>query len=426
MNGKMKILILSRTPWNNSNSFGNTFSNLFGGMQDVELYNICCQGGSTQNDIVVRTLQMSESSVIKSLIGGSIEVVSSNTSVESNGQKINNVAKKHKSIGLLLMRDLIWKFGSCKYKKAIAKYIGEVQPDVIYLPIYASLYMCDIARYVVDYAKVPVIGHISDDLYSYPPNCSMLSFTYQYRHWLRKKEYKLIQKVLYIEVFAQNMKEEYENIFKKPCYVIGKSVNPETVCLPRKQGGKNGLVHFVYTGGIGGERYAVLIDLGRALSKQSIKKCVLDIYTATPLTSEMNSDIKSIPSIVYHGAVSGSEVRKIQEEGDYLVHVESFSVQSVFETKMSFSTKIIDYLSTGNVMFAIGPSSINSIQILQNKEMAVVVDDIARLDVALTDLLIGTLGTDLLQKNAYRYLTTKRCKSVIQESILSRMKTIIK
>ena len=48
----IKVLIVSRTPWNNSNSFGNTFSNLFGGMSGVKIYNICCQPGSIENDIV--------------------------------------------------------------------------------------------------------------------------------------------------------------------------------------------------------------------------------------------------------------------------------------------------------------------------------------------------------------------------------------
>ena len=48
----IRILIVSRTPWDDSNSFGNTFSNLFGGMEGVEIYNICCQTGDNNNNIV--------------------------------------------------------------------------------------------------------------------------------------------------------------------------------------------------------------------------------------------------------------------------------------------------------------------------------------------------------------------------------------
>ena len=36
----MKILVLSSTPWTNDNSFGNSFSNIFEGIEDVEIANI--------------------------------------------------------------------------------------------------------------------------------------------------------------------------------------------------------------------------------------------------------------------------------------------------------------------------------------------------------------------------------------------------
>ena len=47
----MKVLIISRTTWDNANSFGNTFSNLFEGMKDVEIYSIACRNGISNNSI---------------------------------------------------------------------------------------------------------------------------------------------------------------------------------------------------------------------------------------------------------------------------------------------------------------------------------------------------------------------------------------
>lgn len=421
----MRILIISRTTWNNSNSFGNTFSNIFGGMQDVEMFNICCQNGSTANDIVVKTLQISESSVIRGLKGGDVRIPESAHINSIKEQYINNTVKKHKSTALLFARDLIWAVGACKWKKTVKSFIADIEPDIIYLPIYASLYMCEVGKYAIKCAGVPVVGHISDDLWNYSPVCTKFSLSYFYRWWLRKKEYKLIRTTSYLEVFAQNMKEEYEEVFHRPCYVIGKGVNPESVSRPKKPLYKEGLIHFVYTGGIGGERYPVLIELGKAFDRQASKKCVLDIYTATPLTADMESQIKAVFSIRFHGAVSGSEVVKIQEDGDYLVHVEGFSEQSIFSTRMSFSTKIIDYLSTGNVMFAIGPSEINSIQILKNRKAGIVVDDISKLDSVLAHLLSGAIDTEEIQSNAYNYLTTERLKSNIQKGIKDRMLNLL-
>lgn len=422
----MKILIISRTPWNNSNSFGNTFNNLFGGMQGVEIYNICCQKGNTDNDIVVRTLQMSESSVLRSLNGYDVQISSKEKIVSKKEQQITNTAKKHKSTALLFIRDFVWVLGGCKWKKAVRSFIVEVKPDVIYLPIYASLYMCQIGRYVAKYAGAPIVGHLSDDNWNYSPAYSKYSLAYFYRWCLRKSEYKLIQKTEYLEVFAQNMKEEYEHVFGKKCYLIGKGVTVESVSKPHKPLCKDGIIHFVYTGGIGGERYSVLIELGRVLLHQSFKKCVLDIYTTTFLTDDMKTQLNSVPAIRFHGAVSGNEVLKIQKEGDYLVHVEGFSSQSIASTKMSFSTKIIDYLSTGNVMLAIGPAEVNSIQMLKKYNMGIVVDDIKKLDSLLTDIVTGKIDTEDIQKNAYEYLTKERLKDNIQGAIRERLLNLLK
>jgi hypothetical protein len=64
----MKILIVSRTTWDDSNSFGNTFSNLFGGMKDVEIYNIACRNGVSNNAVAAEELQMTDKSVLKSIL----------------------------------------------------------------------------------------------------------------------------------------------------------------------------------------------------------------------------------------------------------------------------------------------------------------------------------------------------------------------
>ena len=418
----MKILVISRTPWNNSNSFGNTFSNLFEGMPDVELYNICCQSGSTDNNLVQTTLQMSEASVIRALKGGEI-AIEQNVSTDVNAElKVANTGRKQRKTWMFVARDLLWKVGALKWKKRVKNFIESIRPDVLYLPVYPSWYMCDIAQYAIKCASVPVIAHISDDDYGY--NVGMSKSGYLYQMISRKKLRNIISKVSYIEVFADNMKLEYEQLFNIPCHVIGKGMLPEEVEKPQVHESRDEL-HFVYTGGIGGERFGVLMALARSFSCQSIEKCYLDIYSATPLTDTMKAEMDSVDSIVFHGAVNGSEVRKIQLDADYLVHVEGFSKESISATRMSFSTKIPDYLSTGNVMLAIGPADINSIQVLQSRGVAVVVDNLDNLTQTIFRLLNGEIDTSAIQERAYTYIITERNKSVIQSGMLDRLKKLV-
>ena len=63
----LRILILSNTPWDNSNSFGNSFSNIFFGIDDIEIANIYCRYGEPDNCIVKKYFQITEKSLIKNL-----------------------------------------------------------------------------------------------------------------------------------------------------------------------------------------------------------------------------------------------------------------------------------------------------------------------------------------------------------------------
>ena len=207
--------------------------------------------------------------------------------------------------------------------------------------------------------------------------------------------------------------------------MIGKGINLENINKgDNHEWGKE--VHFVYTGGIGGERLNVLLELGRSLTKNNdCKKCILDIYSATPLSDEAKSEMESVGSISFHGAISGAEVKDVQQKADCLVHVEGFSDKAVFEAGMSFSTKIIDYLATGNILLAIGHKEINSIQVLKKYKIALVVDEIKNLDSTIDCLLNKKTDIQTIKENAYDYLLKERDISKIQDGMYSRMIKIV-
>lgn len=418
----MKILIISRTPWNISNSFGNTFTNLFGGMEGIDIFNICCQSGSTTNDVVKETLQLSEHFLLHS---SNVNTQDNCTRPEATRvDQIQELGKKKRSAWMFFARDVIWRLTAFKWKKIIGDFITKVNPDIVYIPIYASLYMCDVDYYTIKQFNIPVVGHISDDVYGYSPVASTLSLAHYYRYTLRKKIRAIIRRCSYLEVFAENMKEEYEKEFGKPCYLIGKGVIADNVQKP-KVNKWEGDIHFVYTGGIGGERFSTLIALAHSLERYNTsKRCYLDIYTATSLSDNDKKMMMGVKSIIFHGAISGDDVKEVQANADCLVHVEGFSPQTIFETRMSFSTKIIDYLSTGNLMLAIGSEKINSINVLSNNNMAVVINELKKLDNTVDRLLYGCVDRDTIQNNAYKYLIGERNRTLIQERIFNRLKAI--
>ena len=50
----MKILMLSQYPWKKDNSFGNTYSNIFGKLEDVEIAHIYMMDGVPDKEAVVK------------------------------------------------------------------------------------------------------------------------------------------------------------------------------------------------------------------------------------------------------------------------------------------------------------------------------------------------------------------------------------
>lgn len=422
----MKILIISRTPWNISNSFGNTFSNLFENMSGVEIYNICLKHGVSNNTVVEKACQLTDKTVLKSIYKINYDparIIESQDVEKDFETEISSSARKKRSIISFIIRDLIWKLGRWKKSKILNDFIKSVNPDVIYLPIYSSPYMCDVQSYLVDKIGVKVVGHISDDVYDETTSKSCLAKAYNNK--TRKKVKALIEKCEYLEVFAENMKREYQKIFNIPCYLIGKGVKPEQVKDINYDISNDKEVSFVYTGNIGTGRYELLSKIGRTLDDE-MPSAKLKIYSATPLTEEMKKSFSLCKSIRFMGAVSSTEVLKIQQQADFLIHVESFSKEGISSAKMSFSTKIIDYMLSGKPIFAVGPSEVNSIEVLKNHNLAIVVENESNLWGVLNKLANNQIDLKTIGNNVYNYLKNDRNIYEIQNGIKTRLQNLVK
>ena len=423
----MKILMISSTTWDNSNSFGNTFSNLFGGMKDIEIYNIACRNGVSNNSVTAKEIQMTDKSVLKSILNPFYdpcwEITASNEISKVN-EVISTTAIKHRKTISFIIRDLIWKMGHWKSSKTLNSFLNQIKPDVIYLPIYASPYMCDIQQYIIKKLGVPVVGHISDDVYNIPPKLSFLGK--RYRMHLQKKLKKLISCCEYLEVFAQNMADEYSKEFNIPCHLIGKGVTKESIgSIPPLKETKNEPLKIIYTGNISTDRYTILHLLGTVIDSHFKGKAVLDVYTQSLLPENMLKELEAIESICLKGAVSSDEVVKIQQSADLLLHAEGFSDKSIFETKMSFSTKIIDYMLSGVPILAVGPAEVNSVAVLQNFDLAVVMSNPETVKSVLNDLLSGNIDFQKKRENIMDYLKTYRDLDTVQNSIYTRLSDVI-
>lgn len=113
----------------------------------------------------------------------------------------------------------------------------------------------------------------------------------------------------------------------------------------------------------GGHKAMGKINSGRT-------KVILDIYTTDELTDEQKTALNRNGCQV-HGALALNEVQAVQEDADILVFAECLEDPYRYTARLSFSTKVTDYLRAGKCIFAIGDKDIAPIDYFTRYDSAV-------------------------------------------------------
>lgn len=99
----MRILVFSSTAWNIDNSFGNTYSNIFEGIDNLEFAHIYTSFGIPKNNIIGTYFQIDEKSIIKNLLNPNAKtgrVINSNSeAVILTNSEVNSFNSAKKSGG---------------------------------------------------------------------------------------------------------------------------------------------------------------------------------------------------------------------------------------------------------------------------------------------------------------------------------------
>lgn len=360
----MKLLIVSNSPWRDDNSFGSSYSNIFAGMENIEIANIYCKYGSPNCEEASKFFQITEMSLIRNRLKGTpsgreVVLSSSDIKVSDEGEKIFNGVKKHKSLWMYWARAIIWKI--CRWEsKELVTFIDEFKPDLLFIPLYYSYYLHDINGFILKHCKIPAVGYVSDDIYTLK-QYSLSPFFWIDRILMRRKIRKVFSWCELIYAISDIQKTEYEKIFGNKFKILTKCLDfsedrkPEfeTSNLPLK---------LLYTGNISKGRYRSLLKIAEnieELNRQGLKY-EFNIFTATPLTEKKKKKL-NLEGVYLHPPIPYSEVREWQKKSHILVHVEGFDLKEKLATHQSFSTKIVDYLEAYRCIFSVGDSSCASI-----------------------------------------------------------------
>lgn len=268
-------------------------------------------------------------------------------------------------------RELIWKLGRWKSPE-LNSFIDDFNPDLIFLSFSYQHYVNDIGLYVKRRTGRKMLAFVSDDLYTWKQySLSPLYWIDRFFKRIKIRTAVNLSELLY--VISHRQLEEYQKIFHLPCKILYKGGDFIGNAPVKCQVGDP--LKLIYTGNIGDGRWKTLAKIGDALSaiNKDGLKAQLDIYTLAPLNATMRKKLDDKKNIFLKGSLAGSEVKFVQEAADILVHVESFERKYLLAARLSFSTKIVDYLERARCIFAVGSKDCASIDYLEKNDVGVVV-----------------------------------------------------
>lgn len=427
----MKILVISNTPWSNDNSFGNSFSNIFNGIPNLEFANISLRKVNSLDSIVSVCFEISEKSLINNLknkalpSGRKVSADDLLPSAKSPSDEIKQFARRKRWIPFFWIRDMIWKLGRWKSQELL-DFIDEFQPDLIFQPIYYSSYINDIACFVKTYTSVPMLGYISDD------NYTLKQFSLSPLYWIdrlykRRKVRKTFNCCETVYVISETQRREYAAIFGDKFKILTKCADFDDSERPESKEPDN-VLKMTYAGNVSHGRYLILASLVKAiesLNKNGVK-FVLDIYTATPLSEKQRSNLTAENMSFLHPPVSYSEILEIQKNSDILIHAEAFSLKEKLASHQSFSTKIVDYLAMNRCILAIGDESCASIKYFIDNGCGVAVTHEDDIESELNKLYDNKQLLSSYAERAWETGKKNHQKRIMQKNLADELKKAVK
>ena len=153
-------------------------------------------------------------------------------------------------------------------------------------------------------------------------------------------------------------------------------------------------------------------------------KAQLRIYTGNILTEEMNLALNKGESSIVMGCVPASEVYKIQQDADMLVHVEGLDEKSAQLVRHSFSTKLVDYFKMSRPILAVGPRGVASIEHLIENDCTVYADNECELVKKISNLIQNYELLDELSLKSYNCGKSNHDDSIMKNLIRNDLEII--
>ena len=424
----MNILFFSQAAWDNKNSVGNTFSNLFEGdiWSNDMFFHMFARKKVPDNRIKAYYYHISAADIVRGLLKNQNKAQESfeegghkQASVENADQKeqrhIDNLHKGNHEF-LYYLHEAVWRSRLWRDKQ-FDRFIKKASPDILFAFATSPYILWPLIQYLKKHTTCKVVLLVADDVYGSYDRCAFYR-----RGYLRRELENCILAADKLYGISDEMSELYANRFGRPVATLYKGCD---LTMEPKQY-LNQPLRFVYAGNLLWGRADTLAQVAEVLEKinQDGQKAVLEVYTGTTVTEELRQRLEKDSTSRIMGSRPYEEIKRILHEADVVLHVESFEKKQQDTVRYSFSTKIIDCLQSGAQVLGIGPAGIASIEYLKKVDGAAVIDRQERVMEAVEDLIRqGTMPENA--KRTRQYALQKHERNAVQEKLRNDFETLL-
>lgn len=412
----MKILIVSYESWRETNNGGNVLSNIFTAFPDADIAQVYCCGEQPQNAVCKKYFQISDGMLLTKEKGRRLAQQDYSTDEPGQPEVLENQIKgKIPAIfneAALLARELLWTVTNWK-TQALKDFVLDFCPDVIFAPCYSYFHVTKLALHIKAIARCPMISYISDD------NASLKQFRFSPSFWVnriitRKWIRRLFSQCALVYTMTQLQKEEYEAKYGCPMKILCKSA--EFAPRDRETGDP---IRFLYAGGLYLNRWKILAQISAALAavNQTGVRAQLHIYSGSKLKPNQTALLNDGKNAFLHNAIPYRELVERYRQADVAIHAEAFDLKNRLITRLSFSTKIIDCMSSGCAILAVGPAGQAGISYLRDNDAAVCVSDTKQLSCVISELVEHKERISVYAQKAYELGRKNHIKARIDEEL---------
>ncbi len=368
-----RIAIVANNPIRNDQANGILVSSLWNGWERNSLYGIyfplmidyephweTCHNYRSIN-LLGRCTQKSQQTI-------SVENSTSRNLTEQ-------VKRRPKMLGWAKITSEIWASQFYRIQSTLIKQLQEIQPDGIYALI-GNYWLSKVVFNSAKALDLPVYLHVTDDYVTSMYDNLPLSKTMAKAS--KKAFIDLINYSSGRAAISPIMAEAYEKKYDLPWDWFTTLVEPYNATdqiANRISDPDDKPLILTYAGGIRLGRHQSLLALANAIqeiSKVNPLKAILHLYAPETEIARLGKKLSEHPFVQVKGWISPQDLHGVLTNSDILVHAESCEEQFVKYTKLSFSTKISQYMMTGKPILGIGPKEVGSMRMIHETDSGLV------------------------------------------------------